>query len=111
MSEPKPFRFKHRTSTRGIAREVLRCFEDASRWTRVVRARADDGAPTHPCGSHAVCWCVQGAAEASCGGDQLALARFEAAVVAATGKLYVWSVNDGAGLPAVRRVLRKLART
>jgi hypothetical protein len=117
MKTPKPFRFRRRSSVRGIARELLRCFEDRSRHTKGWLATDAAGAPCDPREPHAARWCVDGAAIACAGHDTAPRDRFRYAFIHSAGVAYPWEVNDGghgsphgSGLRAVRRVLRKLAK-
>ena len=103
----KPFKFRKRKSVPGIARELLRCFEDPRRHSIGAIARAADGRALDTVeDAEAVAWCVMGAsARADADGYGW---TFDVAFERAAGDL-VSAVSDS-GLPAVRRVLRKLAR-
>lgn len=104
---PKPFRFRRRTTVPGIAREMLRCFADERRWTRGTLARdACGNACDAVTDDHAVSWCAMGAALAI--NAELEPAFGEAFIALGEGNEV--NVNDDLGLPALRRVLRKLAR-
>lgn len=107
---PTKFVFRRRTTVPGIARELLRCFEDPQRWVRVWQAQDKYETPVDPRSRTAVCWCVEGAATAAAS-NSTSRRSFEQAFLKVADRPFMWAVNDGpGGLPAVRRVLRKLAK-
>ncbi len=115
MTNKRPFKFRHRVSVPGIAKELLRCFADPKRHTQRRMARDSNGYGVDVDDPAAVCWCVDGAAAAALGVSPYddttgRLERFETAFNNAANDTY-FVVNDNDGLAAVRRVLRKLARS
>jgi hypothetical protein len=56
------FEFKRRRTVKGIARELLRCFEDRERWTVGTYARGRAFEQVDASSPEAVCWCAEGAA-------------------------------------------------
>ncbi len=115
METTKAFKFRRRTTVRGIARELLRLFEDKGRFGRYSQD------------SH--CYCVLEGLSAVCGyapadwavmGMRPKPARFVQAFAEALPRPYrsaegadtvaaCYEYNDKVGLAGVRRVLRKLA--
>jgi hypothetical protein len=102
------FKFLHRKTVRGIAREMLRCFEDRTRWTVRTLARNHYSVCVDPASSEAVCWCGEGAV-VNIAPDRKLQRRFYDAFMSECGML-VWTVNDGvAGYKRLREVLKRLA--
>lgn len=107
------FQFKRQTTLRGVAREVLRCFEDPARHTKGALHRNAKGEWFITDG--AVSWCLAGACAAAAAGDARAVgdqtqplvAAFDDRVKDLTGVHMVY-FNDERGLEAVREVLRAI---
>lgn len=105
----RPFKFRRRKTVPGIARELLRGFEDERRWTRGHYARDSAGMGISVREPGACQWCVMGAAIAT-GHDADAVSAFRDSFKSVAGE-WPATINDRHdGLPAVRRVLRKLAK-
>jgi hypothetical protein len=102
------FKFKQRSTVKGIAREMLRCFEDRERWTVGAYARDRSFASVRPASPEAVCWCGAGATFIIAPDRKLQL-RFYDAFRMACGQS-IAHVNDGQdGYNRLRKVLTRLA--
>jgi hypothetical protein len=102
------FKFKKRSTVKGIAREMLRCFEDPARWTARTYARNRHAICVDPASPEAVCWCAEGAV-LNIAPDITHRERFFDAFDATCGR-GVAEVNDGeVGYARLCKALERLA--